>query len=321
MTQHKILHVDENHPLLLEGLEALGYENVLAYNTPLDELLPQFDNYTGLVIRSRFPVDKKCLDFGTQLQFVARVGSGLENIDVAYAKEKNIQLIAAPEGNRNAVGEHTLGMLLSLINKLRLAHQSVAGGSWLREEHRGWELEGKTVGIIGYGNTGKSFAKKLRGFNDVKVLCYDILEGVGDSIAKQVTLEELQSQAQVVSLHVPETPQTFGLLNKKFINAMQHPFWLINTARGKAVITAELVEGLKTGKILGAGLDVLEYESRSFYSIFESKKQNPALTYLLKSDRVLLSPHVGGWTAESHFKLAQTILEKIKAMSLTTSLL
>jgi len=317
MTQRKILHVDENHPLLLEGLEALGYENVLAYDTPLDELLPQFGNYIGLVIRSRFPVDKKCLDLGTHLKFIARLGAGLENIDVEYAKEKNIQLIAAPEGNRNAVGEHALGMLLGLMNKLRLAHHSIASGSWLREEHRGWELEGKTVGIIGYGNTGKSFAKKLQGFNNVKVLCYDILEGVGDHTAEQVSLEEVQKKAHVVSLHIPETHKTLGFINKKFINHMHHPFWLINTARGKAVITEDLVEGLKTGEILGAGLDVLEYESRSFYSILESNNQNPALSYLLKSNQVLLSPHVGGWTVESHHKLAQTILDKIKALSLT----
>ena len=317
MIQHKILHVDENHPLLLEGLEALGYENVLAYNTPLDNLLSQFDSYTGLVIRSRFPVDKKCLDFGTHLKFIARVGAGLENIDVEYAKEKGITLIAAPEGNRNAVGEHALGMLLGVMNKLRIAHQSIAAGSWLREEHRGWELEGKTVGIIGYGNTGKSFAKKLQGFNDVKVLCYDILDGVGDDAAEQVSLDELQKKAHVVSLHIPETTKTLGFINKKFISQMRHPFWFINTARGKAVNTKDLVEGLKSGEILGAGLDVLEYESRSFYSVFESKKQSPALSYLLKSDQVLLSPHVGGWTFESHHKLAQTILDKIKALSLT----
>ena len=270
-----------------------------------------------MVILSLFPVDKKCLDFGTHLKFIARVGAGLENIDVEYAKEKSIELIAAPEGNRNAVGEHALGMLLGLMNKLRLAHHSIAEGSWLREEHRGWELEGKTVGIIGYGNTGKSFAKKLQGFNNLKVLCYDILEGVGDFAAEQVSLEELQKKAHIVSLNIPETPETLGFINKKFINNMHHPFWLINTARGKAVITEDLVVGLETGRILGAGLDVLEYESRSFYSIFKSNKQNSALAYLLKSDQVLLSPHVGGWTVESHRKLAQTILDKIKALCLT----
>ena len=316
MTQPKILHVDQNHPLLLKGLEALGYENVLAYSTPLNELLPQLDNYIGLVIRSRFPVDKKCLDFGSHLKFIARVGAGLENINVEYAKERGIELISAPEGNRNAVGEHALGMLLGLMNNLRPAHQSITEGYWLREEHRGLELEGKTIGLIGYGNTGKSFAKKLQGFNDVKVLCYDILEGVGDLAAKQVSLKELLKKAHVVSLHIPETSKTLGFINKKFIDNMHHPFWLINTARGKVIITEELVEGLKTRKILGAGLDVLEYESSSFYSIFKSNKQYSALSYVLKFDQVLLSPHVGGWTVESHHKLAQTILNKIKALSL-----
>jgi D-3-phosphoglycerate dehydrogenase len=207
-------------------------------------------------------------------------------------------------------------MLLGLMNKLRPAHRSITEGYWLREEHRGLELEGKTIGLIGYGNTGKSFAKKLQGFNDVKVLCYDILEGVGDLAAEQVSLKELLKKAHVVSLHIPETSKTLGFINKKFINNMHHPFWLINTARGKVIITEELVEGLKTRKILGAGLDVLEYESSSFYSIFKSNKQNSALSYLLKSDQVLLSPHVGGWTVESHHKLAQTILDKIKALSL-----
>ena len=185
------------------------------------------------------------------------------------------------------------------------------------EEHRGLELEGKTIGLIGYGNTGKSFAKKLQGFNNLKVLCYDILEGVGDFAAEQVSLEELKKKAHIVSLNIPETPETLGFINKKFINNMHHPFWLINTARGKPVITEDLVVGLETGRILGACLDVLEYESRSFYSIFKSNKQNSALAYLLKSDQVLLSPHVGGWTVESHRKLAQTILDKIKALCLT----
>ncbi len=189
------------------------------------------------------------------------------------------------------------------------------GGSWLRNEHRGWELEGKTVGIIGYGNTGKSFAKKLKGFNNLNIIFYDIKSNLGDESARQVTLEEIQKKAQILSLHIPETNRTLGMINKKFIDEMKHSFWLINTARGKIVVTDDLVNALNSGKIIGAGLDVLEYESNSFYSIFNSPKSNQALTYLLNSKKVLLSPHVGGWTYESHIKLAQTILDKIKIIN------
>ena len=222
-------------------------------------------------------------------------------------------MIAAPEGNRNAVGEQSLGMLLSLMNKLRLAHLSVEKGDWLREEHRGWELEGKTVGIIGYGNTGKSFAKKLQGF-DVQVICHDIKANIGDENAQQVSLEELQSRAQILSLHIPQSADTNGMIDQKFIKQMKNPFWFLNTARGKAVVTSALVEGLVSNKILGAGLDVLEYESTSFHSIFNDTNRPKTLDFLLTSEKVLLSPHIAGWTYESHIKLAQTIVKKVAAL-------
>ena len=311
MRKPLILHVDENHPLLIEGLKDMGFENVIEYNTPLEKLIPNLKLYKGLVIRSRFPIDKKFLDLATNLKFIARVGAGLENIDISYAENKNISLIAAPEGNRNAVGEHALGMLLGIMNKLRMGHQNISKGLWLRELHRGYEIEGKTVGIIGYGNTGKSFAKKLTGFNDVEILCYDIKPNLGDKIAKQVSINELQSKAQIISLHVPETDQTIGMIDKNFISKMKHPFWLINTARGKAVVTKDLVDAIKSKKIIGAGLDVLDYESSSFSSIFNSDKELNSLKFLIEAEQVILSPHVGGWTVESHQKLAKTILNKI----------
>ena len=311
MRKPLILHVDENHPLLIKGLKDMGFENVIEYNTPLEKLIPNLKLYKGLVIRSRFPIDKKFLDLATNLKFIARVGAGLENIDISYAEHKNISLIAAPEGNRNAVGEHALGMLLGIMNKLRMGHQNISKGLWLRELHRGYEIEGKTVGIIGYGNTGKSFAKKLTGFNDVEILCYDIKPNLGDKIAKQVSINELQSKAQIISLHVPETDQTIGMINKNFISKMKHPFWLINTARGKAVVTKDLVDAIKSKKIIGAGLDVLDYESSSFSSIFNSDKELNSLKFLIEAEQVILSPHVGGWTVESHQKLAKTILNKI----------
>lgn len=308
----KILHLDSNHPLLWEQLEQSGFENHQDYSSSKGEVKAKIKEYHGIVIRSRFKIDATFLDQATNLQFIARVGAGLESIDCDYAQSKGIRLIAAPEGNRNAVGEHALGMLLSLMNKLAQANQSVKSGHWIREGHRGYELEGKTVGIIGYGNMGKSFAKKLRGF-DVDVLCHDILPNVGDQNAKQVSLEELQQKADVLSLHIPWTPETDQMINQAFIDAFAKPFWFINTARGKSVVTCDLVAGLQAGKILGAGLDVLEYEKLSFETLFEGERPG-ALDYLLQAENVLLSPHVAGWTYESHEKLAQVIVDKIKAI-------
>ncbi len=235
----------------------------------------------------------------------------MENIDTDYALVKGIHLVAAPEGNRNAVGEHTLGMLLSLFNNLNKADKGVREGKWLREENRGIELDGKTVGLIGYGNMGKAFAKKLQGF-DVEILCYDIRANLGDKNARQVSLEELQMKADVLSLHTPQTTLTTHMVNTNFINAFEKPFWLINTARGKSVVTKDLMGALKSEKILGAGLDVLEYEKSSFENLFTDKNLPEAFQYLIQSDKVILSPHVAGWTVESKEKLAQTIVNKIK---------
>lgn len=307
----KILHVDTNHPLLIQQLNDLGFVNDEDYNSSKEQIETKISNYDGLIIRSRFTIDKQFLDASSHLKFIGRVGAGLENIDVEYAAEKGITLIAAPEGNRNAVGEHALGMVLSLFNKLNKADNEVRQGKWLREDNRGIELDGKTVGLIGYGNMGKSFAKKLLGFN-VEVLCYDIQEFVGDKHAKQVSLTEFQEQVDVVSLHTPQTPQTLNMINSTFIHQFKKPFWLINTARGKSVVTADLVDALKSGKILGAGLDVLEYEKSSFENLFTSEMPE-AFQYLIQANNVLLTPHVAGWTVESKEKLAQTIVDKIKA--------
>lgn len=305
----KILHIDSNHPLLWDQLEKAGFSNETDFISSKEEVEKKIQNYNGIVIRSRFKIDKQFLDKAVNLQFIARVGAGLESIDCDYAQEKGVSLIAAPEGNRNAVGEHALGMLLSLFNKLNKADREVRSGHWNREANRGHELDGKTVGIIGYGNMGKSFAKKLRGF-DVKVLCYDILENVGDENAKQVSLENLQKEVDVVSLHTPWTPETDKMINNDFILGFEKPFWFINTARGNSVITADLVDALKSGKILGAGLDVLEYEKLSFETLFEGEKPQ-AFEYLLQAGNVLLTPHIAGWTVESKEKLAQTIVDKI----------
>lgn len=311
----KILHLDTNHPLLWEQLEKAGFINEADYTSTKEEVESKIENYHGIVIRSRFKIDKTFIDKAKNLQFIARVGAGLESIDCEYAESRNIKLIAAPEGNASAVGEHALGMLLSLFNKLNTADKEVKSGQWNRESNRGTELDGKTVGIIGYGNMGKSFAKKMRGF-EVDVLCYDILPNKGDENAKQVSLQEIQQKADVLSLHIPWTPETDKMVNTTFINQFSKPFWFINTARGKSVVTTDLVSALQSGKILGAGLDVLEYEKLSFETLFEGKKPE-AFEYLLNANNVLLSPHIAGWTFESKEKLAQVIVDKILKVYVT----
>jgi D-3-phosphoglycerate dehydrogenase len=308
----KILHLDTNHPLLIQQLNNLGHTNEEDYTSSKDEIAAKIHLYDGFIIRSRFSIDASFLKKATNLKFIGRVGAGLENIDRAYAENKGVLLIAAPEGNRNAVGEHSLGMLLSLFNKLNKADKEVRNGQWLREENRGVELDGKTVGLIGYGNMGKCFAKKLRGF-DVEVLCYDLKQNVSDENCKQVTLEELQQKADVLSLHTPQNELTNQMVNRNFIQNFKKNFWLINTARGTSVVTKDLVVALKSGKILGAGLDVLEYEKASFENLFSENNMPEAFEYLIHSENVILSPHVAGWTLESNEKLAQTIVNKIKA--------
>ena len=309
----KILHIDSNHSLLWDQLEQAGFHNEADFTSSKSEIETKIQNYHGIVIRSRFKIDREFLDKATNLKFIARVGAGLESIDCEYAKSKKIHLIAAPEGNRNAVGEHAIGMLLSLMNKLNRADKLVREGKWIREGNRGYELEGKTIGLIGYGNMGKSFAKKLRGF-DIEVLCYDILPDVGDENAKQVSLQELQQKADVLSLHIPWTPQTDMMINTNFINAFAKPFWFINTSRGKNVVTDDLVTALQSGKIIGAGLDVLEYEKLSFENLFIESEKPKAFEYLLQAENVILTPHIAGWTFESHQKLAQIIVDKIKKL-------
>lgn len=313
----KILHLDSNHPLLINQLRECGFENDEDYTSSKEEIMAKIHLYDGFIIRSRFKIDAAFLAKATNLQFIGRVGAGLENIDCEYAASKNIELIAAPEGNRNAVGEHSLAMLLSLFNKLNKADREVKNGKWLREDNRGIELDGKTIGLIGYGNMGKSFAKKLKGF-EVRVLCYDLKPNVGDENCTQVSLQELQQNCDVLSLHTPQTELTKNMVGTKFINGFKKNFWLINTARGTSVVTTELVNALKSGKILGAGLDVLEYEKASFENLFQKGALSndielpEAFKYLINAENVLLSPHIAGWTIESKEKLAQTIVNKIK---------
>lgn len=307
----KVLFLDTNHPCLIERLREMNLQCDEDYVSSKSEVEKKIHLYEGVVIRSRFSIDQKFLEKASNLKFIGRVGAGLENIDVAFAEEKCIALIAAPEGNRNAVGEHALGMILALFNKFKKADDEIRRGRWLREDNRGIELEGKTVGIIGYGNMGKAFAKKLKGF-DSEVICYDIKPEVADENARQVGLEELLLKTDVLSLHTPQTNLTQAMINETFLSKFKKSIYLINTARGSAIVTEDLVKALETGKVLGACLDVLEYEKASFENFFSKENSLPeAFQYLIKSDKVLLSPHVAGWTVESKFKLAQTIAEKV----------
>lgn len=307
----KILIIDNNHNYLLERLKLLGADIDIDEKSSKEEIEKIILNYHGIIIRSRFKIDKQFIDKAKNLKFIARVGAGLESIDTNYAKQKGIHLISAPEGNRNAVAEHALGMILSLFNNIKKADQEIRQGKWLREANRGLELEGKTIGLIGYGNMGKAFAKILSGF-DVRVICFDIKENVGDQHAKQVTLEELFDKTDVLSLHTPHTKLTNQMINKAFIAKFKKPFYIINTARGTAIKTEDLVDALENKKILGACLDVLEYEKLSFENFFTDNTLPDAFKYLIQAENVLLTPHVAGWTVESKYKLAKTIADKIE---------
>lgn len=318
----KVLLVDKNHDALAGGLTTLGYTCVEAYDWSYEQVQHHLGDYEGLVIRSRIKVDRALLEAGTQLKWIGRVGAGMENIDVDFAESKGIACLNAPEGNRNAVAEHALGMLLSLFNNLRRADAEVRSGIWKREANRGVELDGKTVGIIGYGYMGSWFARKMRSF-EVKVLAHDkykteflglrsefLVEDSGYTI-EESSLKEIQEEADVISLHLPETEETYHYIDDAFIEACAKPFYLINTARGKNVDTAALIRGLESGKILGACLDVLEYEKSSFSNLFDRDELPEPLQKLLKNDRVILSPHIAGWTHESNRKLAETIVRKV----------
>lgn len=308
----KVLFLDTVHPILAERLTQQGLTCIHLEHTSAEDMNPYFNDCEGVVIRSRFPMNEQFLSKLPKLKFIARSGAGMENIDVHYCEQKDIMLFNAPEGNRNAVGEHALGMLLSLLNKLHTADREVRLGKWRREENRGEELDGKTVGIIGYGNNGSAFAKKLRGF-DIQLLAYDKYKsGFGDSFVKESTLSEVFEKADVISFHIPQNDETIFMADERFINSFHKPIWLLNLARGKIVKTSALVKALQSGKIKGAGLDVLEYEKSSFESFFEQDIPDD-FKYLLESEQVILSPHVGGWTKESYFKLSDVLADKIIA--------
>ena len=306
----KILHIDSNHPTLISTLKNNGYINDLDISSSKEEIIKIIKDYDGLILRSRFKIDKDFIDNASNLKFIARVGSGLENIDCNYAKSKNIEVISSPEGNSNAVGEHAMGLLLSLLNNINTSSNQVKEGLWFREKNRGFEIEGKTVAIFGMGNTGKSFAKKISSFN-CKVFFYDIDEKIKSKYAKKSSLDFLYKNADIVSLHLPHTIKNTDLFNKEFIQKFDKPFWLINTSRGKIVNTPDLVDALNEKKILGAGLDVIDIESSSFNNI--EKELNPYFYELINLKNVIITPHIAGLTFESNVKLSQIIIDKIES--------
>lgn len=305
----KILQLDTNHPLITEQLSAKGFMLDEDTTSTYDELLEKIADYEGIIIRSRIPVDQNFLEHAKNLKFIARVGAGMENIDVRFAEERGIKLISSPEGNRDSLAEHVVGMLLILMHRLFISSAEVKNGIWKREENRGDELLGKTFGIIGYGNMGKAVARRLSGFG-VNVIFHDILPNLSDEFATQVSLQTLKNEADILSLHIPITDETYHLIDAQFISGMKKDFYFINTARGKNVKTSDLVEAVRSGKVKGACLDVLEYEKASFENL---EIENTDSAFLLQSEKVIVTPHIAGWTIQSKEKLAQVIVDKILA--------
>lgn len=309
----KVLFIDTAHPSLQQGLEKLNFQCDYFPDFQYDDFKRIIGQYEGVIIRSKIKLDKEILLAARNLKFIGRVGAGMENIDLAAAKKQGIQCLNAPEGNRSAVGEQAVGMLLMLFNNLKKGDGEVRRGLWLREENRGIEIEGKTIGIIGYGNTGGAFAKRLSGFG-ARVLAYDKYKtGFSDSYVTEVSLEELFTATDILSLHVPLTDETRFMIDGDFLQKFLKNIWLINTSRGKVVRTEDLVAALKSGKVLGACLDVLEFEGLSFENL-EADKFPKAFSELVKMQNVILSPHVAGWTYESNLKLAATIVRKVKML-------
>jgi len=305
----KVLFIDQVHPLLEEELTRHGFHCEHDFSGSYDDIKAKLSDYHGLVIRSRIPVDETLLESVDKLEFIARSGAGLENIDLAAAKKRGIAVYNSPEGNMDAVGEHAIGMLLNLFNYLNKADREVRAGIWDREGNRGLELAGKTVGIIGFGHMGSAFAKKLSGF-DCRIMAYDkYKKDYAPDYVEETTLENLKAESDVISIHLPLSKETDAYVNREFIDSCQKHFFLINTARGRHVVIADLLQALDQGKILGACLDVLEFEKSSFALSYREMPGD--FKRLADNERVILTPHVAGWTRESYVKLSKFLAEKI----------
>lgn len=303
----KILIADHLHPVFKEEAEKLGY---VCDDLPLitkEEVLRTLHEYTGIAIRTKFQIDREVIDAGPNLKVIARAGAGMDNVDEEYANSKGIACINAPEGNRDAVGEHVIGMLLSLLNNLKKGDDQIGNGIWDREGNRGLELKGKTVAIIGYGNNGRSLAKKLSGF-EVNVIAYDKYKtGFSDAYANEVAMEQVVKLADIISFHIPLTRETRQLVNDEYLFHFRKPIILLNASRGEIVNTQAVLNGLKSGKIIGAGLDVLEVEK------FPALAQQEWYGHLINNNKVILSPHVAGWTVESYRKISEVLAEKLQS--------
>ncbi|HOV11447.1 MAG TPA: NAD(P)-dependent oxidoreductase [Bacteroidales bacterium] len=306
----RILIASKIHPYFTEKMQQAGHECVEKILKDAAELEPEIPDYDGIVVNSRFVIGKDFIDKAKRLKFVARIGAGMESIDTEYLEVKGIRWYNSPEGNRQAVGEHALGMLLCLLNNIHIADRQVRRGQWIREENRGTELSGKSVGIVGYGNMGGAFARCLKGF-DTHVIAYDKYKfNYSDEFVCEETLDEIFEQADIVSMHVPLTVETRAMVDNRFINSFRKNIIIINTSRGKVLNTADLVTNMKSGKVIGAALDVLEYESLSFEKIGLENFPEP-MQYLIHADNVILTPHIAGWTVESNRKHAEVLAEKI----------
>ena len=306
----QVLVTDKTHPILCEKLQAAGYHCDVQADLSYNELLAIVNNYDALVVRSKVEIDRNFLDNTHSLKCIGRVGAGMETIDVDYAEQKGIKCLNSPEGNRDAVGEHALGMLLTLFNNMLRANNEIRSGLWKREVNRGLEIKGKTVGIIGFGNMGSSFAKRLRGF-ECDIISYDkYKKNYAPDYVEEVSLEELFNRADVVSFHVPLTDETHYMADAAFLNSFAKPIYLINTARGAVVKTVDLVSAMQMGKVLGVALDVIEYENMSKDGL-DLESLTPDFKYLLQADNAVLTPHIGGWTVESKYKLADVLADKI----------
>jgi D-3-phosphoglycerate dehydrogenase len=306
----RVLFIESVHPILDERLRENGFECDHLYTASRQEILSKLHEYSGVVIRSRIAIDEEFINHGKRLRFIARSGSGLENIDTAYAHQKDIAVFNSPEGNSDAVGEHVIGMLLTLMNRLHLANQEVKQGACRREENRGAEISGKTVALIGYGTMGSATALKLSGFG-CRIIAYDkYVLHTEDAFTELVPMETVWREADIVSLHLPLTDETRYFANQAFFGRFEKPIWFVNTARGKNTDTAALVEAMQSGKVKGACLDVLEYEKASLEGLETSQFPEP-LSWLMQSERALLTPHVAGWTTESYVKLSSVLADKI----------
>lgn len=304
----KILFLDTTHDVIRQKFEQQGYK--CAYWDGSKELTKIANSYTGFIVRSKTQIDRNILDAAVNLQFIGRVGAGLENIDTEYARQKGIKVYNSPEGNRDAVGEHTLGMLIALKNNLLRADKEVRQGIWQREGNRGTELKDKTVGIIGFGNMGSSFAMRLSGF-DCNIIAYDKYKsGFGNEWVREVDYATIFRETDILSLHVPLNDETRYLVDREYLSKFAKPILLINTARGPVVNTTELTEALEQGKVTGAALDVLEFENSSFENL-QPEKLPESFQKLTQSDKVILSPHIAGWTQESAYKLGKVLVDKI----------